>query len=80
MGTKLVSVKTNKQTEIICIAQRGSKHNSMMNERRRQPSIGQEKKKNTLADSSYFYIEESILCTNFCALAVQFTFTLHAQS
>ena len=38
-----------------------------MNERRRQPGIRQEKgrrkKKNPLADSNYFYIEESIPCT-----------------
>ena len=36
-------------------AQRGSQHDNTMSKRRRQLSTGQ--KKNTLADSNYFYKE-----------------------
>ena len=76
-ATKLVSVKTNKT---ICAAHGGSKHENMMNERRRQPSTGQDKKtKQTLADSNYFNIEESILCPNFCAHVTPFSWTLRAR-
>ena len=65
LGYKIVFCK-NKQTNKISTAQRGSKHDNMMNERRRQPSTGK-KKKSTLADSNHFYIEESVTCTNCCA-------------
>ena len=61
------------------MSQGGSKCDKMMN-RRRQPNTGQEKKKNTLADSNYFYIEESIACTNFCAPVTLFACTLRALS
>ena len=54
-ATKSASVKTNKQK--ISAAQQGSKHANMMNGRTRQPSTA-EKRKNTLADTNYFYIEE----------------------
>ena len=46
--------------------QQGSKHDSMMKERRRQPSTGQKRKKNKLADSNYFYTYKSIPYMNFC--------------
>ena len=39
-----------------------------------------EKKKNTLADLNYFYIEESKPCTSFCTGVMPFACTLHAQS
>ena len=53
--TKYVSVKINVQK--ISAVQWVSKHNNMMNKRRRQPRTGQRKKKNTLTDSNYFYRE-----------------------
>ena len=53
--TKYVSVKINMQK--ISAVQWVSKHNNMMNKRRRQPRTGQRKKKNTLTDSNYFYRE-----------------------
>ena len=31
-----------------------------------------------LADSNYFYTEESILCVNFCVCVNLFVYTLHA--
>ena len=69
LGYKIVFCK-NKQKKNSA-AQRGTKHDNMTNERRRKPSTGQ-KKKNTLADSNYFYIEESIMCTNFRARVTSF--------
>ena len=33
----------------------------------------------TLADSNYFYTEESIPCTNFCVCIMLFAFMLHTQ-
>ena len=53
----------NKQTKL---AELGSEYDNMMNERRRQPSTGQKREMNTLADSNYFYTEKSLPCTNFC--------------
>ena len=32
-----------------------------------------------LADSNYFYTDESILCTNFCEHVMLFACTLHVQ-
>ena len=40
--TKLASVKTKKQKKMSA-TQRGSKHDNMMNERRKQPNAGQKK-------------------------------------
>ena len=39
-----------------------------------------EKKKDTLADSNYFYTKESIPCTNFRAHVTPFVCTLHTWS
>ena len=58
----MVSVKTNKKI---------SKHDNMMNKGRRQPSTGQKKEKNILADSNYFYKEESKQWINFGAHVMQ---------
>ena len=41
LGYKITSVKTNKN---ISAAQQGSKHDNIMNERRRQPSSVQKKR------------------------------------
>ena len=74
-------MKTNKK---LSAAQQGSKHDNTMNERRRQPSPGQkkgtQKKKNPLADSNYFHIEESMPCINFHACVMLFAYTIHAWS
>ena len=64
-ATKSAVSKTNKQKKI-SPGQQGSKHDSMMKERQRQPSTGQKRKKNKLADSNYFYTDKSILYMNFC--------------
>ena len=77
-ATKSASSKTNKQK--ISVAQLGSEHDNTMNERRGQPSTGQKRKMNTLADSNYFYSDKSIPCMNFRAGVTPFTCTLRARS
>ena len=64
----------------IIVAQRGIKHGNMMKERRRQSSAWQKKKKDTLADSNYFYTNESIPCMNFRAHVTPFVCTLHGRN
>ena len=79
-GTKSASVKTTK----ISAAQRGSEHDNTMNERRRQPSTGQQKKKTKTkkkqADSNYFYTKESIPSMKFHARVTSFACTLRTLS
>ena len=65
-----------KKKKKISTVQHGCKHDNMMNKGRRQSSTGQEKKKR-FVNSNYFYTEESISCTNFCALVTLFACTLH---
>ena len=50
-----------------------------MKESRRQPSTGQKRKLNTLADSNYVYTGKSISCTNFHAQVMLFTCALSAR-
>ena len=77
LQNQLPQMQTNKK---ISAVQLGSEHDNTMNERRRQPSTGQKRKMNTLADSNYFYIEKSILCRNFRVRVTPFTCTLRVRS
>ena len=67
--------QTNKK---ISVSQQGSEHDNTMKERR-QPSTGQKRKINTLADSNFIYTDKSIPCTNFRARVTPFTCTLGAR-
>ena len=56
LGYKIGFCKNKQTNKKICAVQQGSKHDNMMKITKHRA----EKKKNTLADSNYFYIEESI--------------------
>ena len=74
-ATKSGSVKTNKKTSA---TQRGSKHDNTTT--RGVGNQAQGRKKRTLTDSNYFYIEESIPCMKICARVTSFACTLHTRS
>ena len=75
--TKLFSVKTNKQTKSAQCRDVASMTTCWT---RGGNQVQGRKKKNTLADSNYFYIEESITCTNLCVHITPSACTLCAQS